>query len=397
MHCMKKIIVIIFIFLNFLTINVFAEIKIGIILGFTGPIASLTPPMADSAELAINEANKSGLLLEGKKISLVKADSTCIDTSAASTAAEEIISLGVVAIIGADCPGITQEILEKITKPSGVVMISPAAIDASLTFVNDNNLFFRTTPSATRSMEVLADITKDRKIKNVAITYLNTNDGKKLEDVFRKALKAHDIKVTISIPHEGGKDDYSSEVASLASAGGNAVAIISYPNQGGKGLIQASLDSGAFNKFILSEEMLGKTSIVQMFGKELNNSFGIVAGSKSKNNIMFSKMAKKNEINSSSPFTRESYDAAALIILAIQAGKSAQKDSIAKHILEVANAPGIKIYPGELNKALELLAKDKKINYEGASNLEFFKNGEPFGSFLEKEIRGGKIKTKRQR
>ena len=397
MHCMKKIIVIIFIFLNFLTINVFAEIKIGIILGFTGPIASLTPPMADSAELAINEANKSGLLLEGKKISLVKADSTCIDTSAASTAAEEIISLGVVAIIGADCPGITQEILEKITKPSGVVMISPAAIDASLTFVNDNNLFFRTTPSATRSMEVLADITKDRKIKNVAITYLNTNDGKKLEDVFRKALKAHDIKVTISIPHEGGKDDYSSEVASLASAGGNAVAIISYPNQGGKGLIQASLDSGAFNKFILSEEMLGKTSIVQMFGKELNNSFGIVAGSKSKNNIMFSKMAKKNEINSSSPFTRESYDAAALIILAIQAGKSAQKDSIAKHILEVANAPGTKIYPGELNKALELLAKGKKINYEGASNLEFFKNGEPFGSFLEKEIRGGKIKTKRQR
>ena len=35
------------------------NIKIGIILGFTGPIESLAPVMAKSAELAIDEVNKS--------------------------------------------------------------------------------------------------------------------------------------------------------------------------------------------------------------------------------------------------------------------------------------------------------------------------------------------------
>ena len=36
------------------------DVKIGIILGFTGPIESLTPAMAAGAELAIAEVNASG-------------------------------------------------------------------------------------------------------------------------------------------------------------------------------------------------------------------------------------------------------------------------------------------------------------------------------------------------
>ena len=65
-----------------------ADIKMGIILGFTGPIESLTPDMGSSAELAFKEASDSGQLLGGQKISVVRADSTCIDAAAATAAAE---------------------------------------------------------------------------------------------------------------------------------------------------------------------------------------------------------------------------------------------------------------------------------------------------------------------
>ena len=58
--------------------------------------------------------------------------------------------------------------------------------------------------------------------------------------------------------------------------------------------------------------------------------------------------------------------------------------------------PGKKIYPGELGKALDLLAKGKDIKYEGATGVEFTDVGEAFGSFLEKEVKGGKFKTKKQ-
>ena len=85
---------------SILKTSVFAEIKIGIILGFTGPIESLTPAMANSAEIAFKEASESGLLLNGETIKVVKADSTCRDPSAASAAAKKIISRGVNAILG---------------------------------------------------------------------------------------------------------------------------------------------------------------------------------------------------------------------------------------------------------------------------------------------------------
>ena len=80
------------------------EIKLGVILGFTGPIESLTPHMAAGAELAMAEVTESGKLLGGAKVSAVRGDSTCIDAGAATAAAERLItSDGVKGIMGADC------------------------------------------------------------------------------------------------------------------------------------------------------------------------------------------------------------------------------------------------------------------------------------------------------
>ena len=48
------------------------DVKIGILLGFTGPIESLTPDMASGAELAIKEASDSGAFMGGSKILSVR-------------------------------------------------------------------------------------------------------------------------------------------------------------------------------------------------------------------------------------------------------------------------------------------------------------------------------------
>ena len=396
---MRKLILAVFLFVSTMTTNSNAVghgIKMGIILGFTGPIESLTPAMAASAELAFKEASDSGSLLGGKKISVERADSTCVDSAAATSAAEGLVSNGVVAIMGADCSGVTGAIATNVAVPNGVVMISPSATSPGLTDLKDNGYFFRTAPSDARGGQILADITKDRKIKSVAITYTNNDYGKGLADVYAAAVKAHGIKVTTSAAHEDGKADYSAEVATLASAGGDAVAVIGYLDQGGKGIIQGSLDSGAFDTFILSDGMIGD-SLTDTFGKSLNKSFGSLPGSTGKGAGVFTKVAKAAGIDSSGPYTGESYDAAALISLAMQAGGKADRATIQKNVMSVANAPGKKIYPGELKKALDLLAKGKDINYEGATGVEFTEVGEAFGSFLEKEIKGGKFKTKKQR
>ena len=393
---MRKLILAAFIFASTISSNVLADIKMGIILGFTGPIESLTPAMRDSAKLAFKEASDSGSLLGGKKITVIEGDSTCVDSAAAQAAAEKLVSDGVAAIMGADCSGVTGAIATNVAVPNGVVMISPSATSPGLTDLADNGFFFRTAPSDARGGQILADITKDRGIKSVAVTYTNNDYGKGLADVYAAAAKAHGIKVTTVGAHEDGKADYTAEVATLASAGGDAVAVIGYLDQGGKGIIQASLDSGAFDVFILSDGMIGD-SLTDAFGKDLNKSFGSLPGSTGKGATVFADIAKAGGIDSSGPYTGESYDAAALIVLAMQAGGNADRATIQKNVMAVANGPGTKIYPGELKKALDLLANGKTVDYEGATGVNLTDVGEASGSFLEKEIKDAKFKTKKQR
>jgi len=78
-------------------------------------------------------------------------------------------------------------------------------------------------------------------------------------------------------------------------------------------------------------------------------------------------------------------------------GKTCVSASIAKNVMAVANGPGKKIYAGDLKKALDLLAKGKAVDYEGATGVIFTDVGEHVGNFLEKEVKGGKFKTKKQR
>ena len=372
------------------------DIKVGIILGFTGPIESLTPAMAASAELAFKEASDSGSLLSGSTIIVERADSTCVDSAAATSAAELLISGGINAIMGADCSGVTGAIATNVAVPNGVVMISPSATSPGLTDLDDKGFFFRTAPSDARGGQILADITKDRGVKSIAITYTNNDYGKGLSDVYEAAVKAHGIAVTTVLSHEEGKADYSSEVATLASAGGDAVAVLGYLDQGGGSIIEGSLDAGSFDTFVLSDGMIGD-SLTDRFGDALNNSFGSLPGSTGAGATTFADVASAAGIDSSGPYTGESYDAGALLVLAMQAGGSADRASIQKNVMNVANGPGTKIYPGELKKALDLLSEGKEIDYEGATAVNFTEVGEAFGSFLEKEINGGKFSTKKQR
>ena len=93
------------------------------------------------------------------------------------------------------------------------------------------------------------------------------------------------------------------------------------------------------------------------------------------------------------PFVGESYDAAALIALAIQAAKSADRAAIQSKIMSVANAPGEKIMPGELAKGLKILASGGDVDYVGATDVELNKVGEVSGVYREVEVKNQKFET----
>jgi len=366
------------------------DIKVGILVGFTGPIESLAPALADGAELAMKEASDSGKLLGGRTISSVRADSTCVDSVAAVSAAERLVNSDkVAAIMGADCSGVTTAVLKNVAVPNGVVMVSPSATSPALTTAEDNGYFFRAVPSDARQGQVLADILASRNIKDVAITYTNNDYGKGLSDAFSAAFEAAGGKVVITAAHEDGKGDYSAEVGALAAAGSRNLAIFGYVDQGGKGIMQTALDLDAFDKFFGGDGMVGD-SLIANIGEGTEGLVTSIPGGGGEGTKMFHDLAKAAGFDGTGPFSAESYDAAAIIALAVQAAGSADRTAIRDNVMSVVNAPGEKILPGQLGKAMEILSSGGDIDYVGATNVEFSDVGETFGSYKEQEVKGGK-------
>ena len=373
-----------------------AEVRIGVMMGFTGPIESLAPDIAAAAELAIREVDDSKALLGGAAAAAVRGDTTCIDSAAASAAAERLITADRVdAIVGGDCSGVTTAMLQNVAMPNGVVMISPSATSPALSTLEDNGLFFRTAPSDARQGEVIAEVLQERGVGAVAITYTNNDYGKGLADSIAANFKAAGGEVTIEAAHEDGKGDYAAEVAALAAAGGEVLVVAGYLDQGGKGIIQGALDTGAFETFLLPDGMIGD-SLVEAIGADLDGSFGTVPGTDSTGAATFADMAAAAGFKAG-PFTGEAYDAAALIMLAMQAAGSADSGKLKDHVMAVANAPGERIHPGELGKALEIIAGGGDVDYVGASAVELIGQGESAGNYREVAVEDGQFVTVRYR
>ncbi|MEZ5834602.1 MAG: ABC transporter substrate-binding protein [Geminicoccaceae bacterium] len=368
------------------------DVKIGIILGFTGPIESIVPNMANGAKLAMNEANESGKFTLGNVVA-VQGDTTCVDSGVATTATERLVtSEGIAGIIGGDCSGVTGAMLQNVARPNGIVMISPSATSPALSDAEDDGLFFRTAPSDARQGQVIAEILKDRGYGSIAITYTNNDYGKGLADSTKSAFEAAGGTVTTVAAHEDGKGDYSAEVGALAAAGGDVLVVAGYLDQGGRGIIRSALDLGAFDLFELPDGMVGD-SLTDVFGDQIDGSFGQVGGSDSPGAAAYVKLAEEADFDGTGTYSPESYDAAALMLLAMQAAGSTDPRVYKDKVMDVANAPGEKINPGELGKALEIIAGGGDVDYVGASSVELIGPGDSAGTYREVEVRDGRFET----
>ena len=374
-----------------------SEVKVGILLGFTGLVEELTPSMANAAELAFNEISNDENLTKQIKFKLQRADTGCTNKKFAKNSATQLINNGIVAIIGAACPNITMEIAKNILVPKKIIMISPADSSNELIKLNDNDFLFRTTPPKIRGSQILADITSDRGIKKVAISYGNNKDFEKFAKSYSNALSKNKVQTSIIIAHNTNTKDYSKHISALSAAGGEALAVISDINSGGNQIVSSMLDTGMFGKFILPDEMINQEILSKFKEKDLKKSFGFVQGLSNLGSEKFINLSQESGIDPSSPYTGETYDAAALVILSNFAKIYSKENSINKLMYSVANKPGIKIFPGEIKKGINILREGKMINYEGATGIEFDKIGDTLGSFLEVDFHQGKLKSKKLR
>ena len=366
-----------------------ADVKIGFLGGFTGPIESLTPPIFEGAKVAVAQVNTQGGLLGGEFIEMPSADTTCVDASAASNGADRLInSDGVVAIVGALCSGSTIAAANNVGVPAGVPMVSPASTSPALTGLDDNDLVFRTAPSDAYQGEMLAKLLEAKGIDEIVITYVNNDYGKGFADALEAAFSG---TVAANEAHEDGKADYRAELGSLASNGTETLVVLAYADGSGQTILRQAYESGDFVQFVGGDGMVG-ASLVDAVGADVLD--GMIATKPGVPDVpglnAFEEAMTGLSLDPKAVFAGQAYDAAFLLALAIEENGSTDKAGLSAALRKVATAPGEIVLPGEWEKAKQLIAAGKDINYQGASgNHEFDANGDVPGLIVEMVVENG--------
>jgi len=143
---------------------------------------------------------------------------------------------------------------------------------------------------------------------------------------------------------------------------------------------------------VLPDGMVGE-ALTDHFGTALDGSIGTNPGTDSPGASMLAELAQGRDFKGDDPYVPEAYDASALILLAMQAAQSTDSADYKDKMFDIANAPGEKIYPGELAKGLQILADGGEIDYVGGTALELIEPGESAGSFRETVVKDGKFET----
>ena len=363
-----------------------ADVKIGFLAGFTGPLKSLAPGMYKGAKLAVKQINIQGGLIDGQKIIMPSGDSTCSDVTAAVDAANHLVyDEKVLAIVGPLCSGAAIAVYKNVTIPAGITAVSPSATSPEITSLDDGDLVFRTSPSDVYQGNIMARLLLSKRIKHIVITYVNNDWGKGISAELSKAFEAAGGEVAGNIAHEEGKADYSDVIRSLSSPGVGTLVVLAYANGSGQTVLRQAVESGAFEQFVGGDGMASNTLIAAIGSDKLRGMIVTKPGAPDSTGArIFNKFAWADNLNPAGAFVGQSYDAAFLLALAIEKNGKAERAGISQALRAVATPPGEVILPGEWAKAKALIKAGKEINYEGATGgLDFDEAGDVSGVIIE--------------
>lgn len=370
------------------------EVKIGVVGGISGPIAALAPPMIQASKLAVEQVNAQGGLLGGQKLAAVIGDSACSQQGGSDAASKAVNVERVVAMVGPYCSGATLAAANTVTIPAGVVLVSPSATSPELTTLKDNDLVFRTAPSDSFQGQALARKLLADGTKKAAVAFLNNDYGKGFAEAFRREFEAKGGEIAGYSAHEDGKASYRSELAELAAKGADTLVLIDYGDGAGMTILRQALENGFFEKFVGGDGM--KTdALINALGADNLKDFTTSApvGAESAGLDVFNDLYKAAGGDESAVYATTSYDATFLLALAIEKAGAADRSKISQALREVASAPGEVILPGEWEKARQLIAEGKDIDYQGAAgDHEFDANGDVPGVYGLFAVAGNSLK-----
>ncbi|CAM2931774.1 branched-chain amino acid ABC transporter substrate-binding protein [Cupriavidus taiwanensis] len=200
-------------------------VKIGHAAPLTGGIAHLGKDNENGARLAVEEVNKSGLEVGGKKVKLeLVGEDDAADPKTGTAVAQKLVDAKVVAVVGHLNSGVSIP-ASKIYSDAGIVQISPSSTNPDYTKQGFKTTYRVVATDAQQGPALANYAAKTLNAKSVAIVDDATAYGKGLADEFEKTAKAAGVNV---VAREATNDKATDFKAILTKIKGKKPDVIMY-------------------------------------------------------------------------------------------------------------------------------------------------------------------------
>ena len=343
---------------------------IGTILPQTGSLAFLGPPEFAGVDLAVEEINEAGGVLD-ECVEVLHEDSGDTSTDIASQAADSLIAQDVDAVVGAASSGVSFQFIDKLYE-EGIVQISPANTSPDFTTYERGDYYFRTAPSDVLQGRVLADLVIQDGHEKVAILALQDSYGTGLADAVEQNITEFGGEVVMKTIYDPNATEFSAEASQLAAADADAVVLIT------------------FNEFTnlapeLVENNLGPKDLgwymvdgnLSNYGDQFEE--GMLEGTKgtfpgADPSSIQDRLLEVDPELVDFTYGPESYDATILLALAALAGDGYDSETIKDNLVDVSRE-GTKC--SGYQECADLIADGEDIDYDGVSGpIEFSPEGD---------------------
>ena len=312
-------------------------VKIGHAGPLTGPIALLGKDNENGARLAVEEINKKGLEIAGKKIQLqLVGEDDAGDPKTGTSVAQKLVDEKVVAVVGHLNSGVSIP-ASRIYSDAGIAQISPSSTNPDYTKQGFKTTFRLVATDSQQGPALANYVAHTLKAKTVAIVDDATAYGKGLADEFAKAVKAAGIKVIL---HEATTDSATDFKAILTSIKGKKPDVIMYGGMDATGgpFAKQAKELGVSAKIIGGDGVCTE-QMAKLAGDAVNNVVCSEAGlalSKMEQGEAFKKRFEERfgvPVQIYAPFT---YDAVMVIVDAMKRANSSDPKNILEALPKTA-------------------------------------------------------------
>jgi ABC-type branched-subunit amino acid transport system substrate-binding protein len=352
-------------------------INLGILMGVTGGLEQLGPPIRDAAELPPAQFDDADTDLTVD----TQFEDTQTDPGTGVTGAEALDDAGYPMLNGALASAVSLEVARSVTIPRGIVQMSPASTAPEYSDL-EADFTFRTALSDAFQGQLLARLAAERlDADSAGVLAQDDAYGQGLSDGFVEAFRNDfDGEITEQVIFAQGETSYTAQLESALSGDPDTLLVVAFPEDGVRIFsdFYSNFDRGDMP--VLVSDGLQASDLPGQVGFDMTNVSGTAPIGDGPSLDTFRTLYEDTyDVMDADefPFVRQAYDSSAVLLLANAAAGENDGEAVRDEIRNVSSGEGTEVTADNLVEGAEMAAEGEDIVYQGVSGpVTFDENGD---------------------